>query len=386
MMLAYLDHAASTTVRPAVLEAMMPWLGEHIGNPSGSHRAARRARQAVDDARDAVAALVGFGSGDVVFTSGGTEADNLAVLGVQGATGGDVLVGAIEHHAVLEAAHEIGGRIVPVDHGGRLDLDALAAFLHPGVALLSVMLVNNEVGTVQPLAPVAEALRRHAPDAWLHTDAVQAASWLDLTEAAAPAQLVSLSAHKIGGTKGVGALLVRPDVPLRARAMGGGQERGRRSGTSNVAGIVGLGVAASEVAGHRKETLGRLCHLRERLLDGLEAEVPGCRLTVDAVATGQQSGAPVQVVPGIVNLCIEGTESEALLFLLDQDGVCASAGSSCTSGAVQLSHVLAALGVDPDLGRGALRLSLGWSSTEEDVDAAVRSLSAATRRLREHRA
>jgi cysteine desulfurase len=380
---AYLDHAASTTVRPAVLEAMLPWLTEHVGNPSGSHRAARKARQAVDDARDAIAALVGAEPGDVIFTSGGTEADNLAVLGVQAATGGDVLVGALEHHAVLEAAREIGGHTVAVDRAGRLDLACLAEALHPGVTLLSVMLVNNEVGTLQPLAPVAAMLRQQASRVWLHTDAVQAATWLDLTEAAAPADLVSLSAHKLGGPKGVGALVARPAVPLRARAIGGGQERGRRSGTSNVAGIVGFGVAATVLLATRAETLQKLHQLRERLLSGVAACVGGCQLTVEDLCS--EGADRAQLVPGIINLCVEGVESEALLFLLDQAGVCASAGSSCTSGAVQLSHVLSGLGVDPALGRGALRLSLGWSSTEIDIDTAVAALSDAVRRLRDHR-
>jgi cysteine desulfurase len=291
-----------------------------------------------------------------------------------------VVASAIEHHAVLEATAEVGGRLVGVDRWGRVEPTALAERLDPEVRLVSIMLVNNEVGVVQPLDELAEVVHREAPDAFFHSDAVQAATWLDLPTRAGAADLLSLSAHKLGGPKGVGALIVRSHVPLRAQLVGGGQERGRRSGTSNVAGIAGFGAAAAEVVATRDVTVARLGALRQRLLDGLAARLPGCVPTV--IAAGEAAGGrPVEVVPGIVHVCVEGVESEALLFLADQAGVCASAGASCSSGAVQLSHVLAALGVDERRGRGALRLSLGWSSTEADVDAAVEALAAAGARL-----
>jgi cysteine desulfurase len=400
-MRAYLDHAASTPLRPGVLEAMLPWLTTEPGNPSGSHRAARQARRAIDDARDAVAALAGARPGEVIFTSGGTEADNLAVFGtVGGVSGGPsrasgpssapgsdqasgaplVLAGAVEHHAVIESVERVGGHLVGVDRCGRIALDELeervARSGPDGGGIVSVQLVNNETGVVQPLAAVADLVRSRRGDVTLHTDAVQAGTWLDVAAAAAGFDLVSLSAHKIGGPKGVGALVARAGIGLEPQLVGGGQERGLRSGTQNVAGIVGFGAAAAEVVAMRAATLERVGRLRARLLDGLTAALPGrWRLTVSAEPGG------VEVVEGIVSLCFPGVESEALLFLVDEAGLCASAGASCASGAVSLSHVLAAMGVDPEDGRGAVRLSLGWSTTEAEVDEAVGILTAAWAKL-----
>jgi cysteine desulfurase len=415
----YLDHAASTPLRPAVLDAMLPWLTTEPGNPSGAHRAARAARRAIDDARDAVAALAGARPGEVVFTSGGTEADNLAIFGTVGcgpprgplpsgepAAGPVVLASAVEHHAVLESVEQLGGHLVGVDRWGRIALDELGERLGAAPApsargpagppagqvggIVSVQLVNNEVGTVQPLHEVVELVRSRRPDVRLHTDAVQAGTWLDVGRAAAGVDLISLSAHKLGGPKGVGALVARTGVGLRPQLVGGGQERGLRSGTHNVAGIVGFGVAADEVVAARAATVDRVAGLRRRLLDRLHAVAPaGWRLTVPA-NDGFGDGAPRlaerslpegTVVAGIVNICFPNLESEALLFLLDEAGLCASAGASCASGAVSLSHVLAAMGVDPDQARGALRLSLGWNTTPEEVDAAVGIIGAALTKL-----
>jgi cysteine desulfurase len=372
--LTYLDHAATTPLRPEAAAAMAPWLGERFGNPSGAHRVARAARQAVDEARDAVAAAVGCRPGDVVFTGGGTEADNLAVLGVHAARPGPVLGSAIEHEAVLNAVALVGGGTVAVDHDGVVDLEALAGALTPGTTLVSVMAANNEVGTVQPLPEVAELVRRRAPRAALHVDAVQAAPWLDLPELVGGADLVSLSSHKLGGPQGVGALVVRPGTPLRARALGGGQERELRSGTHNVAGIAGFAAALDATRAGREETGARVRALRDRLAGGLLAAVAG--------ATESAVGAAARL-PGLVHLCLPGIESEALLFLLDEAGVCASAASACASGAQQRSHVLAAMGVPPARAAGTLRLSLGWPSTGADVDHALRVIPAAVARLRE---
>ena len=372
--LAYLDHAATTPLRPEARDAMLPWLGERFGNPSGDHRVARAARQAVDEARDVVAAVVGCRPGDVLFTSGGTEADNMAVRGVHAARSGPMLCSAVEHDAVRNAVRFVGGTTVAVDARGVIDLDALGAALAPDVTLLALMTANNEIGVVQPVAEAAELVRRRAPRAVVHTDAVQAASWLDLPTVVAGADLVAISSHKVGGPQGVGALVARPGTPLLPLLLGGGQERELRSGTHNVAGIVGMAAALRAAAAERNASAARVAALRDRLADGLLGAIPG------AVETGAVEGA--RRLPGTLHVCIPGIESEALLFLLDEAGVCASAASACASGAHQASHVLAAMGIGPELGAGALRLSLGWTSTDEDVDHALRVIPAAVAHLR----
>lgn len=362
-MATYLDHAATTPLRPEALEAVTAILTGPAGNPSGGHALARRARKAVDEARDVVAEHLGCQPREVVFTSGGTEADDLAVAGVAAARSGAVVCSAVEHHAVLSAVEALGGRTVAVGPDGRIDLDELARTLDDAgeVALVSVMLANNEVGAIQPLEAVAAVVRERAPGAVLHTDAVQAAAWLDVAAAARPADLISVSAHKLGGPQGVGALVVREGVAIRARVLGGGQERERRSGTHNVAGIVGLAAALSATAAQRDETAASVGALRDRLTDGLVAAIPGCR----------ESGARATKLPGTCSLLLECVESESLLVLLDRAGICATAASSCASGALEPSHVLAAMGVDRALAAGSLRLSLGWCSTAADVDHAL---------------
>jgi cysteine desulfurase len=384
---AYLDHAASTPARAEVVEAMIPWLGEQWGNPTGAHARGRAARRAVDEAREPVAELLGCAGGEVVFTSGGTEADDLAVNGVLDAVGGMALCSAVEHHAVLDPVLHAGGATVPVDARGVLDCQALAAMLDtagataaagdgPGVTLVSVMLANNEVGTIQPLAHIAEVVARHAPGAVMHTDAVQAAAWCDVASMAAGIPLVSLSGHKIGGPKGVGALAVRPGVALAPRLRGGGQERGRRSGTHNVAGIVGLGVAARLVLEQRSQLAASVGALRDRLEDAL-TDLDGVSVTV-----APNGVAPPERLPTICHLCVSGVDSEALLFLLDDAGVAASAASSCASGATESSHVLAAMGVSATDARGSLRLSLGWTTDDATVDRVIEVMPAAVARLR----
>ena len=360
----YLDHAASTPARPEVVEAMLPWLGEHSGNPSGSHRMARDARRAIDDARDAVAALVGMDPGGVVFTSGGTEADNLAVDGVLGASSGVAVCCAAEHAAVLEPVREFGGVVLPADAGGRIDLGALAATLESvaDIRLVSVMAANNETGVVSPVAEIASLVAERAPDAVVHCDAVQATAWLDLAGACRGARLVSITGHKFGGPKGAGALVVDGDVPLSPMLRGGGQERERRSGTQNVPAIVGLGRAAELVVADREATAERVAAMRDRLEASLVATVPGASCTVPD---------GVERTPAVAHLCFEGIESEALLFMLEQEGICASAASSCSSGAQDPSHVLAAMGIDRAVAAGSLRLSLARATTDEDVDHAL---------------
>jgi cysteine desulfurase len=361
---AYLDHAATTPLRPEAREAMLPWLGGRHGNPSGMHRPARSARQAIEEARDEVAALLGCLPGEIVFTSGGTEADNLAVHGREGT--GPVLCSAIEHHAVMAPVLAVGGTTVPVGPGGVVDVSAIPA----DARFVSVMLVNNEIGVVQPL----EAVRAAAPDAVIHTDAVQAVTWLDVAVAAAAADLVSISAHKFGGPQGVGALVVRAGTSVVPVLLGGGQERERRSGTQNVAGIMGM--AAALRAGHagRAATVARLAALRDRLADGLLAAVP------DSIETGARASK----VAGMCSLAFDGVDAEALLVLLDQQGISASAGASCASGALEPSHVLAALGIPPAVGRGSLRLSLGWDTEAAEVDHALTVVPTSVARLRRY--
>jgi cysteine desulfurase len=369
---AYLDHAASTPMRPEAIDAMRPFLSDRFANPSGAHAAARDARRAVDEARDVVAGALGCQPGDVVFTSGGTEADNHAVLGAVRHHGGVAVATAVEHHAVLHPVEHLGGRLVPVDVQGGVDLDALADALDDSVTLVSVMLANNEVGTVQPFGAAADVVRDRAPRAILHTDAVQGFPWLDAAVVAAPADCISISAHKFGGPKGVGALVVRGGTTLEPLLLGGGQERDRRSGTHNVAGIVAMAAAVEATVTERAATVGRVGALRDRLVDGLIAALPDVHETVPRSAK----------VAGSAHVCIDGVESEALLFLLERGGVYASVASSCASGAMEPSHVLAAMGVAKERAGGALRLSLGYASTAADVDRALEVIPDAVRRLR----
>src|SRR3954447_4497486 len=335
-MTAYLDHAATTPMRPEAVDAMLPFLTEQFGNPSGSHAVAREARKALDEARDVVAACLGARPGEIVFTAGGTEADNLAIVGRHGVRPGAVVCTAVEHHAVLHSCRALPeSRTAPVRPDGVVDLDALADLLDPSVTVVSVMLANNEVGTIQPLAEVAHVVRAAAPNAVLHTDAVQAFPWLDVAGLAAEADLVAVSAHKFGGPKGVGALVVREGVVIEPIIHGGGQERDRRSGTYNVAGVVGMAAAMRSTTAERAKAVARVQVLRDRLADGLLAAVP------DTAETGDRASK----VAGNCHLFFAGVDSEALLVLRDGAGVSAAAGSACTSGAVEPSHVLTAMDV-----------------------------------------
>ncbi len=354
-----------------------------LGNPTGSHPPAQRARRLLEEARDEVAAFLGRAPGDIVFTSGGTEAANLAVLGTVDAArcgrGEAVLLcSAVEHPAVRESARAAAhagadSRVLPVDGSGVLDLDALARTLTSRCTLVAVMTANNETGVVQPLGDVIDAVRRRAPQAFVFTDAVQAAPYLDLAEVAAAADLVSLSAHKVGGPVGTGALAVGPRVALTARQHGGGQERERRSGTQDVAGAVGLATALRLVAAERAEAVPRVAALRDRLRQGLLSSLPDVHATVpDDVA----------VLPGHLHLCLPGVEREELLVALGQEGVCVSGGSSCASGALEPSHVLAAMGVAPALAAGAVRFSLGYGTTGADVDRALAAMPGVVDALR----
>ncbi len=375
----YLDHAASTPMRREAIEAMLPFLDQQFANPSGSHRFARQARAAIDEARDTVAATVGCMPGDVVFTGGGTEADNTAVLGAVARRGGLAVCSAAEHHAVLHAVEQVGGAVVGVDSSGRIDLEELDQVLRrsaegvaPPVAVVSVMAVNNEVGAVTDLAAVAALVRRHQPDALVHTDAVQAASWLDLRQLTPHVDLLSLSGHKFGGPKGVGVMVARRPGAVAPLLVGGGQEREQRSGTQNVAGAVALAEALRLTDTERAVEVPRIAALRDHLVDALLQALPDVRETV-----------PRQhKVAGSAHVCIRGVENEALLFLLDEGGVCASAASACSAGAMEPSHVLAAMGVSREWSSGALRLTLGHSTTAADVERALAVIVPAVERVR----
>jgi cysteine desulfurase len=306
----------------------------------------------------------------VVFTSGGTEADNLAIAGAR--RGGLVVCSAIEHHAVLHAVEAAGGRVVGVDDAGRVDLDELGDAVAADTTVVSVMLANNEVGTVQDLDAVAAVLDERSPTAVLHTDAVQAAPWLDVAKRGHRAELISVAAHKFGGPQGVGALVVRRRVSVEPILRGGGQERDRRSGTHNVAGIVGMAAALTATVRDREVSGAAVAERRDRLVARIASQLDG---VVEAAAGAER-------LPNIANVRIAGVESESLLVLLDEAGIYAAAGSSCASGAMEPSHVLAAMGVTRDDARTALRLSLGRTTTDADIDAAVEAVVALATRLR----
>lgn len=373
--LVYLDHAATTPVRPEVVEAMLPLYTSLYANPSGSHRFARQARLAIDDARETVASVIGCQPGEIVFTGCGTEGDNAAIVGAVSRRSGLAVCHAAEHHAVLHSVEHVGGTVVPTDEWARLDRGALADVLDSSqepVRVVSVMAVNNEVGSIDDVAAVSALVRERASDALVHTDAVQALSWLDLRSLWPHVDLLALSAHKFGGPKGVGVLAIRSGVEVAPLLLGGGQERDRRSGTHNVAGIVGMALAMQLADQERAVELPRLGALRDRLVDGLVAALD------DVIET-----VPRDVkVAGAAHVCIGGLESEALLFLLDQAGICASAASACASGAMEPSHVLAAMGVGREWSAGALRMSLGRTTTAADVDRALDVLVDSVRTLR----
>ena len=356
-------------MHPDAVEAMHEWMGSAFGNPSGSHAVARRAKAAIEEARDVVADFLGVEPAGVVFTSGGTEADNLAIGGTLAArpTGpsgalAPIVVSAVEHPAVTEAAraaaargHEV--RVVGVTGDGLVDLDHLRRLVDPDVGLVSVQTANNETGVLQPIESIAPRIRKWAPSAVFHTDAVQAAAWCDLTAVAASADLVVISGHKFGGPQGVGALGIRRGVPVAPILHGGGQEQERRSGTHNVAGVIGLAAAIQALKAAPLDTAVAVQARRDRLIELVQADV------TNSVVTAPDSPR----LPGHCHFRFPGVESEALLFLLDERGVCASAGAACASGALEGSPALLAMGVDKDESQSALRLTLGPSTTDDDV-------------------
>lgn len=361
---------------------MLPYLTTRWGNPSSIYYEAREARKGLDQARRTIAAILGAKPNDIVFTSGGTESDNLALRGVAYASrqrGRHLVTTAIEHHAVLhtmERLEQEGFRLMllPVDPEGFVDLDALAEAVTEETTLVSVMYANNEVGTVEPIAEAARIVKRRNPHAAFHTDAVQAAGALPIEVDALGVDLLSIAAHKLYGPKGVGALYIRPRTPFLPQTLGGSQERNRRAGTENVAGAVGL-AKALELAYEELEARNAHCRdLRDRLLDEVPARVPGARIT----GTLDRS----RRLPNNASFCIEGVEGEAVLVQLDLEGFAASSGSACTTASLEPSHVLTAMGVPEELARGSLRLTVGKDNTREEVDRLLDTLPRIVERIR----
>jgi cysteine desulfurase len=375
----YLDHAATTPLDPEVADLMAAILRDVGGNPSSIYAEGRAARALVDQARHEVAAAIGAETGEIVFTSGGTEADNLALRGVLKATRAErdhLVTTAIEHHAVLDTAHDLEAHeqirvtVLPVDREGRVTAAAVGEAIGERTGLVSVMHGNNEVGTLQPIAEIGTICRaRGVP---FHTDAVQTVAALPFDVRRLPVDLVSLNAHKFYGPKGVGALYVRSGTRIATVQTGGGQERGRRTGTENVAGIAGLGAALRLASARRERESARQSALRDRLIAGIVARVPDATLT----------GHPSDRLPNNASFCFRGTQGEALIVALDLAGFAASSGSACTSGRTDPSHVLLALGLDRDLAQGSLRLTVGQGTTEAQIDALLDALPPIVARLR----
>ena len=373
----YLDHAATTPLRAEAREAMIPFLGTVFGNPSSAHAFGREAREALDEAHTRLAAAIGGETREIVFTSGGTEAINLALKGAAWAgraKGHRIVTTPVEHHAVghtLAHLEKFGFEVVtvPVDRYGRVDPVDVEHALTERTVLVSVMLGNNEVGTIQPVSEIAEIVHARR-GLLLHVDAVQAAPWVPLDVSTLGADLVSLAAHKIEGPKGAGALWIRRGTHILAQQHGGSQERHRRAGTENLAGVVGMAVAFELRAAEQGELVPAVRARRDRLMMAL-TELDGVEPT----------GHPVERLPHIASVIVPGTDGSSIALALDLEGIAASTGSACTTGSAEVSHVLAAMGFPDDEARGALRLSIGRTTTDAEIDEAVNTVPAVIRRV-----
>ena len=375
----YLDHAATTPVDPEVADAVVRVLREVSGNPSSIYAEGRRARALIARAREEVATAIGARPGEIVFTSGGTEADNLALRGVLKAHKGEkdgLVISTIEHHAVLDTAADLEDHAhvrvtrVPVDRDGLVDPAAVERAIDARTALVSVMHANNEIGTIEPIEGIGRVCR--AKGVAFHTDAVQTVGMLPFDVRELPVDLVSINAHKLYGPKGVGALYVRSGTRIATMQTGGGQEKGRRTGTENVAGIVALGVAMRIAAERREQDARRLSALRDRIIDGIRTRIPG------AVPTGH----PTRRLPNNASFCFPGTQGEALIVALDLEGISVSSGSACTSGSTEPSHVLTAIGLEREVAQGSLRITVGRDTTDADVDRLLDVLPRVVERIR----
>ncbi|HVF99986.1 MAG TPA: aminotransferase class V-fold PLP-dependent enzyme [Chloroflexia bacterium] len=384
----YLDHAATTSVHPDVLDAMLPYFTERYGNPSSVHAWGRAAHQGLEGARRQVASVLGCRPREVVFTSGGTEADNFAMKGVawayrrglfpnkQPSEGpGHIITSAIEHHTVLHSAEDLEKHgfevtVLPVDQFGRVSPEAVARAMRPDTVLVSIMAANNEIGTIQPIAEIAAIAHEHG--ALFHTDAVQAGAYLDIDAAKLGADLLSLSAHKFYGPKGVGVLYIKANTPILPIQHGGSQEARRRASTENVPGIVGLGAALTRTHQNLASEVSYVKGLRDRLVAGILQKVPDVH----------QMGHPTERLPNNANFCIEGVEGETMLLKLDMRGIGASSGAACASGSTEPSHVLRALGIPRELAQGSLRLTVGIDNSPGDIEYALDVLTACVAELR----
>jgi len=374
----YLDHAATTPLDPRVVEAMLPYLRDHFGNPSSIYGLGRVTRAAIDRAREEVATALGARPTEIIFTSGGTESDNTAVRGAamaRRADGNHIITATTEHHAVLHACEWLAPlgfetTVLPVDRDGRVDPNEVERAIRPTTTLITLMYANNEIGTIHPLAEIGRVARAHGVT--FHTDAVQAGGALPIDVDALGVDLLSLSAHKFYGPKGVGVLYARRGTPLVPQQPGGGQERGRRSGTENTAGIVGLATALTLAVGSLESDARHYARLRDRLYDGLLAQVPDIAL----------NGHPTERLPNNLNISFRGVEGESLLLNLDMHGIAASSGSACTAGSLDPSHVLTSIGLPRELAQGSLRLSVGRGTTDEQADRVLGVLPATVAKLR----
>ncbi len=375
----YLDHAATTPVDPEVAEAMARVLTDVPGNPSSIYAEGRAARALVDRAREDVAAALGAQPSEIVFTSGGTEADNLALRGVLKARRGDadgLVVSTIEHHAVLDTAEDLERHAhvrvtrVLVDRDGLVDPADIERAIDDRTALVSIMHANNEIGTIEPIEEIGRICRDRGVT--FHTDAVQTVGVMPFDVGELPVDLVSINAHKFYGPKGVGALYVRTGTRLATMQTGGGQEKGRRTGTENVAGIVALGVAMRIAARRREQDARRLTALRDRIIEGVRARVP------DAILTGH----PTKRLPNNASFCFPGTQGESLIVALDLEGISVSSGSACTSGSTEPSHVITAIGLEREVAQGSLRITVGRDTSDADVDRLLEVLPRVVERLR----
>jgi cysteine desulfurase len=378
----YLDHAATTPLDPRVLEAMLPVLGSVWGNPSSIYYEGRQARKTLDAARRSIADVLGARPNEVIFTSGGSESDNTAVRGAAFASrrrGRHIVTSAVEHHAVLHAVEQLEregfeATYLPVDGEGFVDAADLERALRPDTVLVSIMLANNEVGTIEPVAELARLVKERDRNITFHTDAVQAAGVVDINVDHLGVDMLSLTAHKLYGPKGVGCLYVRARTPFVGQVLGGGQERNRRAGTENVAGAVGLATALRLAVEESAERNAHARGLTERLRRELPQRLAGVRRTGPA--------DPARRLPNNFSFCLEHVEGEAVLIQLDLNGVAASSGSACTTGSLEPSHVLTAMGLPPEVARGSIRITVGKDTTDADIDYLLDVLPAAVEKLR----
>lgn len=374
----YLDNAATTKLAPAVFEAMTPYLTEIYGNPSSPHYFGQQVAAAIDKARQQVAAGIGADAGEIIFMSGGTEADNMAIRGIAerySSRGKHIITTAVEHHAVLHTCqllekHGYEVTYLPVDEYGRVTVDQVREAIRPDTVLVSVMFANNEVGTIMPIPEIGALCREKG--VFFHTDAVQAVGHLPIDVKAMNIDMLSMSAHKFHGPKGVGALYVRKGIMLPALIQGGAQERNRRAGTENVPGIVGMGKAMELAVGSLEESAAKMTALRDRLIRELPKRIPEIKL----------NGHPTDRLPNNVNYSIKYIEGESILLMLDLNGIAASSGSACTSGSLDPSHVLLAMGLTHEVAHGSVRMTLSEETTEEDVEYVLDVLPRVAERLR----